>query len=372
MNVSNAIALPRGLSMLTTGCSKAARAMRRPARTVCRPFGAVSSVLHQAFARSVTTVAAASIAWASVSAAHAADVRNVTYLLPAPAGEIAFAPFMIAQKKGYYAQQGLSVRFVTVQGGAEVGKQLVAGNGDLGGALGDTPIILRQNGITVKGVALLGGRPLHQLMLRADRQIATPAQLKDKTLTVMSYQDTSFYATLAVLASGGLTRNDVSIQAAGPAGVWQQVAAGKADGMVGTPDWGYNVEDNGVKLIWKSTDAYFPGMAQAILASDKTIASDPAMIKKFVAATLQAYNEIRANPVAATHAFIDAVPSFAGREAYVQKVLTYYVNNIYTAQSTPGAFDAARVQKLEDFYASQKIIHTKTDPKDVFTNQFVE
>src|SRR5690606_16551296 len=136
----------------------------------------------------------------SATVAHAQEkLTEVTYLLPAPVNAIAFAPLMLAQHKNYYADAGLDVRFVSVRGGADVGKQLGAGNGHLGGALGDTSIILRQNDIPVKGVALLGGGTLHQLVTRADRNITQPADLKGKTLTVMSYQDTSFFAALAIL-----------------------------------------------------------------------------------------------------------------------------------------------------------------------------
>lgn len=301
-----------------------------------------------------------------------AQTQQITFLLPAPANMIAFAPLMLADKQGYYAKEGLSVRFITVQGGAEVGKQLAAGNGDLGDGLGDTPIILRQNGIPIKGVALLGGRTLHQLVTRADANIKTPADLKGKTITVLAYQDTSFYATLAVLASAGLSRNDVHIQAAGPAGVWQQVAAGKAQALVGVPEWGFDVQNAGTKVVMTSTDKYFPGMAQAILASDKTIAERPAMVGKFVHATLTALAEIMKDPAAAAKAYVAAVPSYKGHEAEVQKVLTYYATDVYPGQKTLGAFDPARVEKLQDFYVKEKVVSKKTDVKDLFTNQFVK
>ncbi|WP_226382762.1 MULTISPECIES: ABC transporter substrate-binding protein [Burkholderia] len=311
-------------------------------------------------------------AWGCAVQAAPSAMQQVTYLLPAPQSEIAFAPLMIAQKKNYYADEGLSVRFVSVQGGAEVGKQLAAGNGDLGGALGDTPIVLRQNGIPVKAVALFGGRALHQFVTRSDENIAIPAVLKGKTLTVMSYQDTSFYAALAVLAKGGLTRSDVSIQAAGPSGIWQLLAQGRADAMVGTPDWAASAEEAGAKLVWQSTDAYFPGMAQATLASDRMIAARPDMVHKFVRASMKALAEIERNPAAAAKDYVAAVPSWKGREAFVSKVLTYYAQHVYPGQTTIGAFDPARVERLQDFYFAQKIIRTRVDLKDLFTNQFVE
>jgi NitT/TauT family transport system substrate-binding protein len=54
---------------------------------------------------------------------------------------------------------------------------------------------------------------------------------------VMSFQDTTFYALLGLLASAGLTQNDVNIEAAGPVGVWQALATGNSAAMAGVPDW---------------------------------------------------------------------------------------------------------------------------------------
>lgn len=279
---------------------------------------------------------------------------------------------MLADKKGYYAQEGLQVRFLTVQGGADVGKQLASRNGDLGGGLGDTPIVLRPNGIPVKGVALLGGHTLHQLVVRNDANIKSPSDLKGKTITVMAYQDTGFYATLGLLASAGLSRSDVHIQAAGPSGVWQQVATGKAQAMVGAPEWAQNISNTGTKITVTSTDKYFPGMAQAILASDDTIAKRPEMIRKFVHATLRAVGEIMQDPAKASREYVEAVPSYQGKEAEVEKVLAYYARNVYTGQSRLGVFDPERVKRLQDFYFKEKIIREKSDPATLFTNQFVQ
>ncbi|WP_397474828.1 ABC transporter substrate-binding protein [Pusillimonas sp.] len=320
----------------------------------------------------VKLAAVATAASLAMASAHAEQQPvNITYLLPAPTNAIAFAPLMLAQYKNYYADAGLNVRFVSVRGGADVGKQLGAGNGELGGALGDTPLILRQNGIPVKGVALLGGKALHQLMARTDRDIKTPADLEGKTITVMSYQDTSFFATLAVLANADLTRDDASIQAAGPNGIWQLVANGNADAIVGAPEMGAFAEDAGASLNWQSTGEFFPGMAQAILTSEDMIKNNPDTIRKFVAATLKSLAEVRDDPESAAKAYVEAQPSYKGREALVTKVLTYYANNVYPGQEVLGQFDPQRIDALQKFYLEQGIIQKELDLNDVFTNEFV-
>ena len=87
-----------------------------------------------------------------------AQPTDVTYLLPAPPNLPAFAPWIIAKEKGYYAAQDLNMNFIAAKGGVDVAKQIGAGNAMLGGAIGDTPIVVRANGIPVRAVAVIARR----------------------------------------------------------------------------------------------------------------------------------------------------------------------------------------------------------------------
>ena len=129
--------------------------------------------------------------------------------------------------------------------------------------------MVRGNGVPIKMVAVFGGKGFMQLVVREDSGIEKPADLKGKTITVMSFQDTTFYALLGLLASAGLTQDDVNIQAVGPTGVWEFVATGKSAGMAGVPDWIPPVQAAGVKVRIIPTDEFFPHMAQAIAVSDQ-------------------------------------------------------------------------------------------------------
>ncbi|MGH8483228.1 MAG: ABC transporter substrate-binding protein, partial [Pseudomonas sp.] len=71
-----------------------------------------------------------------------AEPTKVTYLLPAPPNSPAFAPWIIAKEKGYYSARDLDLTFIAAKGGVDVAKQIGAGNAMLGGAIGDTPIVV--------------------------------------------------------------------------------------------------------------------------------------------------------------------------------------------------------------------------------------
>src|SRR5580700_3571865 len=91
--------------------------------------------------------------------------EKITYLFPAPPLLPAFGPIRLAQGRGYFKQASLDVDFAVGRGGVDVAKQVGAGNVPLGGIVADGPIIVRQNGVPVKMVAVFGGKGFMQLVV---------------------------------------------------------------------------------------------------------------------------------------------------------------------------------------------------------------
>jgi NitT/TauT family transport system substrate-binding protein len=236
----------------------------------------------------------------------------------------------------------------------------------------DGPIMVRGNGVPVKIVAVFGGKGFMQLVVREDSGIEKPADLKGKTLTVMSYQDTTFYALLGLLASAGLTQNDVNIQSVGPQGVWQFVAEGKSVGMAGVPDWIPPVQAAGVKVKVIPSEDYFPHMAQGIAVSDDMIKQKPEMIRKFVKAALRGMKDIMDNPDKSADEFVSFVPEWKGKEGAVRFALQMYAKSVYPGQKQLGEVDVARLTKLQDFYLSKGFIQKATPVAELYSNEFVK
>jgi len=305
-------------------------------------------------------------------AQSAAAQEKVTFLFPAPPMLPAFGHIRMAQGKGYYKAEGLDVEFQVGKGGLDVAKQIGAGNASLGGILGDGPILMRPQGIPVKGVALIGGRGFMQLVVREDSGITDPKGLKGKDISVMAFQDTTYFVLQGVLARVGLTVKDVNAQAAGPTGVWQLVAQGKTVACACVPDWIPLITATGTKVKVIQSFDYFPSMAQGIGASDEMIAKNPQMIQKFVRATLKGMKDIMDDPKKASVDFVSYVPEWKGRETVIEGVFKYYAELVYPGQPKLGMFDAARVAAVQEFYLKEKFIEKPSKIEDLFTNQFVQ
>jgi NitT/TauT family transport system substrate-binding protein len=297
--------------------------------------------------------------------------ESVTYLFPAPPVLPAFGPIQLAKGKGYFAEAGLDVSFAVARGGVDVAKQVGAGNALIGGIVADGPIVVRQNGVPIKIAAVFGGKGFMQLVVREDSGIEKPADLKGKTITVMSYQDTTFYALLGLLASVGLTQDDVNIQSVGPTGVWEFVAAGKSAGMAGVPDWIPPVQAAGVKVKVIPTDEFFPHMAQGIGVSDQAIKQKPETIRAIVKAALRGMRDIMDDPDKAAGDFVGFVPEWKGKEGAVKAAFNYYVRFVYPGQKVLGEVDVERLAKLQDFYLAKGLIQRKSPVEDLFTNEFI-
>lgn len=315
----------------------------------------------------------AAAAMLSVTGLAAQAQEKVTYLFPAPDFLPAFAPFQLAKAKGYFTEAGLEVEFQVGKGGADVAAQVAVGNADLGGGIGDTPIIVRANGLEVRGVALLGGRGLTQLYWRKDSGATGPADLKGKKIGVLAYQDTTYYNLLGALASQGLTKDDVDAQAIGAAGMIQLMISGDVQAISGVPEWGGAIRAAGVELGTVPVDELFPAMAQAIIASDKIIAERPEVVKGFVKAVLRAIDDIEADPTQAAKDYVAAVPQHAGKEGMIEGVMREYVALVYPAAEGQkrGAFDPERIKKVQDFYIANALVQTAVPVEDLFTNDFV-
>lgn len=308
----------------------------------------------------------------TLTAGLALAEEKITYLFPAPDFLPAFAPFQLAMAKGYYKDAGLDVTFQVGKGGADVAKQVGVGNADLGGGIGDTAIIVRANGIPVKGVAVMGDKALTQINWRKDAGINSAADLKGKSIGVLSFQDTTYYNLLAYLASVGLTRDDADIQAVGPGGIIQLMISGDLQAMSGVPEWAGAIRGAGVEIETTPINDIFPAMAQAIIASDEIIAERPDVVRNFVQATIRGYKDVLADPEQAAKDYVAAVPQHEGKEKVMEGIMRAYIDLVYGDDvENFGKFDEDRLKAVQDFYVENEIVREAVPISETYTNEFV-
>jgi len=311
---------------------------------------------------------------AGVAAALPLRVRaaeRVSYAFPAPPFLPSFTPINVAHLKGYYREAGLDVEFHAVAGGVEVARRVADGQFDLGGATGDTPILARARGVPVKALAVLGGKSMTQIVIRRGSGIFAPEHFRGKTISVTSLTDTTYFTLLGFLASIGIRPEEVRIAAVGPVEVYQTLIDGKADAMAGVPDWVVAAQRSGLATMVFRSDEFFPSLAQALIASDRTIAARPQVLQAFVHATMRGLADTLREPDAAASLVARHFPQHRGQEAVVADVVRYFVRHVYPGQAMPGEINPQRLAKVQAFYLNRHIIERETPLRELYTPQFL-
>ncbi len=317
--------------------------------------------------RTLITTAATGI----ITKARAAEA--ITYLTPAPSFLVAFVPHHIAMIRGYFAANNVTLTLQTARGGADAAKQVAVGNADLAGSVGEISMIVRANGLPVRGVLLLGRRPIFRLAIRQALGATSIPDLRGRKIGVLSYQDTAYFSLLAVLAANAMTKSDVQIEAVGNAGLTQLMIAGSLDAIMDTPDWADTIETAGTPLTFIPITHYFPAMGAAVFASDTGIKTRPDAIHGTIQALIRGMTDCLDDPTRAARDFCAAVPQQTGKEAQVTRILRAYISDSYAIPpgETFGLFNPTQLQAIETFYLANNLIEKPIPIDELYTNQFI-
>ncbi len=135
----------------------------------------------------------------------AARAEQLTVQLRGPALAES-AGFLIAEARGYYAEEGLAVRLRPADPAAPPFEALARGEADLAVEWMPTALVARENGLPVVNIAQIFARPALRLTCRREAGVAGAADLRGKT--VGSWFGGTEYPLLAWLNRLGLVADD--------------------------------------------------------------------------------------------------------------------------------------------------------------------
>ena len=78
------------------------------------------------------------------------------------------------------------------------------------------------------------------------------------------------------------------------------------------------------------------------------------------------------SPVKAAAVYVEASPSFKGKEKLMEKVLANYVARTYKGQSEIGAMDPQRLSTVQKFYLKEGFITSELPLDQLDTNAFIK
>jgi NitT/TauT family transport system substrate-binding protein len=224
---------------------------------------------------------------------------------------VQFAPFYLADQKGYYRQAGLKVTFEN-----KIDPDLVTlvGQGalDLGVADGTSVIPAVSQGIPIRYVSTIYGTFPSIVFAKTSSGITSAADLAGKKIGIPGKYGSSWIMLQALLDSAGLKPDDVTIVEYPDFGQGVAVQQGAVDAATGfTNNEPVQLERTGIKATVLHVDQIVALPGPGLIAGTSTLQSRKAAVAAFVAATLRAMEEIAATPKVGLDAAVTAVPELA-------------------------------------------------------------
>jgi NitT/TauT family transport system substrate-binding protein len=209
-----------------------------------------------------------------------------------------YAPLYIAAERGYFAEEGIEVELVPVQGGSDSVVQLAAGNFDAAvGGIGAGLLNAAHQGLEFRIVA-----PMHTeraplatpLVIAANRkdEIKTVADLKGKKVAINAIGAATEYWVYSALLKAGLTLDDVTITAVPFRDVPAALESGAVDAaMLGEPLATLQKDAGTVSVL---ADDFIDGITVTYLYMGMPLLKDkPEVANKFVRAYLRALRDLQ-------------------------------------------------------------------------------
>jgi putative riboflavin transport system substrate-binding protein len=251
---------------------------------------------------------------------------------PAPSGtpltvglgyipSVQFAPFYLADRAGYYRDEGLAVTF---QNKIDPDLVTLVGQGavDVGIADGTSVIPAVSQGIPIRYLATVYATNPSIVFARKASEIAVPADLAGRSVGIPGRYGSSWIVLQALLSSADLTPDDVEIVEYPDFGQGVAVREGAVEAATGfANNEPVQLELGGelVSVLHVDDIVALPG--PGLIAGTATVEDKRDAVAGFVRATLRAMTEIVDEPDRGLDAAIAAVPELGQDRATQSAVL---------------------------------------------------
>ena len=227
---------------------------------------------------------------------------------------VQFAQFYLAQQRGYYAAGGLDVEF---QNKIDPDLITLVGQGSIDIGIGDGTSVIpaASQAIPVQYVATIYGKFPNVVFAKSSSGITKAADLKGTKVGVPGRYGSGWIMLQALLGSANLTTDDVEIVEFPDFSQRAAVEHGSVDAATGfANNEPVQMELDGGTPVVLTIDKITPLPGPGLIAAKSTLETKHDAIAAFVAATLRAMNEIKADPSVGLTAALTAVPELASTQ----------------------------------------------------------
>ena len=317
----------------------------------------------------IALVALAACAPAAAPPPTTAPLTPVT-LVMGYVPNVQYAPFYVAEEKGYFAQEGIQVNYnwgfdfdgVKLVGANQADFAIVTGDQILQARAQDVPIVYIGNWYNAFPISVVS---------LAEKNIKTPQDLVGKKVGLPGLFGASYTAWRALLFASNLKEQDMQTQAIG----FTQVPAlmqGTVDAAVAYA----NNEPVQLQLVGKNVNTintweYAKLVGNGVATNEATLKDRPQVARGFVRALMRGIQDTVNNPDEALQIAIKRVPEAGGDNLATSKAVLNASLPLWK-NTRLGETRLADWQAMEKFMREADFIPTEVDVNKAFTNDYLQ
>lgn len=284
--------------------------------------------------------------------------------------DVQYAPFFVAEEKGYFAQEGIKVNYnwgfefdgVKLVGANQADFAIVTGDQILQARAQNIPIVYIGNWYNAFPIAVVS---------LADKNIKTPPDLVGKKVGLPGLFGASYTAWRALLYTQKINEQDVRAENIG----FTQVQA-LDQGVVDAAVVYANNEPVQLQLAGKTVNEiktweYAKLVGNGIATNEATLKNRPQIARGFVRALLRGVQETMNNPDEALQITVKRFPEFGGETRLAASKAVLNASVPLWKNSRLGETRLADWQAMEQFMREAKFIATSVDVEKAFTNDLL-
>ncbi len=287
---------------------------------------------------------------------------------------VQFAPYYVAQEKGYFSEEGIEVTFD--YGMATDILSLVAnGSVEFGVSDGDQVIIAREKGVPVRVVYTMYVKYPVGIVSLEKSGITGIRALKGKRVGTPGPYGSNYFGLLVLLQDAGMTLEDIDLHFIGYTQV-ESLLSGKVDAsVVFVNNEPVVLRNNGYSVRVIEAYRVTPMVSAAIITGERLLQKDPGLVKRFVRAVSRASGYAIEDPDEALRLMQKHIPTLSkGNMEINRKVLLSSMALWVDADiERYGLGYTSKVdwERSIDTMRSLGLIEKRVDPEGCYTNEFI-